>query len=115
MKGALSAALILVLSACAGDREPAVTVSGKTVYHGMGMEEVEVRVSRWDGQGWAVHRSARSGYHGSFIVRLAPGRYRLEAETVLSSSRADDGTTIHGTAEVSVVRARIDQLLVELR
>lgn len=55
-------------------------ITGKTVYAGMAIEEVQVLVLRLDGDQWKESASGRSGYHGSFIVRTNPGMIRLEAK-----------------------------------
>lgn len=56
-----------------------MVITGKTVYAGMAIEEVQVRVLRLDGDRWKESTSGRSGYHGSFIVKTNPGMIRLEA------------------------------------
>ena len=71
--------LLFQLTACGGGADGEVVITGKTVYAGMAIEEVQVRVLRLDEGRWKESASARSGYHGSFIVKAKPGMIRLEA------------------------------------
>jgi hypothetical protein len=113
VKAALLSLLFLLLTACGSGVEPGAPVSGKTVYRGMGIEEAGIRVLRWESGSWVFHHTAKSGYHGSFAVRLAPGRYLLEVRTVLPGAAQQKGE-IRGATEVSVDRARVDRVVIEL-
>jgi hypothetical protein len=72
--------LLFQLPACSWGEVEKVVITGKTVYAGMAIEEVQVRVLRSDGDQWKESASGRSGYHGSFIVKTNPERIRLEAK-----------------------------------
>lgn len=113
LKAALLAGLFFCLVSCASDRKDGVVVSGKTVYRGMGIEEVVIQVLRSEKQSWVPCGTAKSGYHGSFMVRLAAGRYLLQAHTVLPSAagRKDE---IRGMADVTVGRSRVDRIVIQL-
>lgn len=108
-------ACLVFASSCAQDRPDLVKVTGKTVYRNMAIEETRVRALRWhDGQ-WREYASSRSGYHGSFVVRVPPGRYRLEAngEIFLGVRKV----VLEGYAELPDIRPatrRIDRVLIEL-
>ena len=90
-------------------------VSGKTVFRGMGIEGAEV--AAWPlkpGAAGPVDRT-RSGYHGSFLLHLPPGAYRLEARAVVPRGRDDQ--VLRGRLEPVAVPAdarRVDRLVVEL-
>jgi hypothetical protein len=71
--------LLFQLPACGWGGAEQVVITGKTVYAGMAIEEVQVRVLRLDGDRWNESSSGRSGYHGAFIVKTNPGMIRLEA------------------------------------
>ena len=68
------------LAACGGGAEPPVAITGKTVYRGMAIEGVRLRVLRLRGGEWGESASVRSGYHGSFVAKTSPGTIRLEAQ-----------------------------------
>ncbi|GEM_PF-3300052 len=103
--------LLAVAVGCGPPRSGEVTVSGKTVFRGMGVEEVGIRVYR-AGEDEDVART-RSGYHGSFAVRLPPGRYRLEAVGTLPAGRGR--RELRGEAEVKVGDRRVDRVVIPLR
>jgi len=108
--------LPVLLLACAGGKGPVVTVSGKTVYGEMAIEEVQVRAFRESDRGWIEQAAVRSGYHGSFVVDLPPGRYRLEARGRIFSLEREIGLT--GSLEPLEVPAgagRIDRIRIVLR
>ena len=111
---ALLACLVFTPS-CAQGRPDLVEVTGKTVYWNMAIEDIRVRALRWhDGQ-WREYASSRSGYHGSFVVRVPPGRYRLEAngEIFLGVRKV----VLEGYAELPDIRPatrRVDRVLIEL-
>jgi 3-deoxy-D-manno-octulosonate 8-phosphate phosphatase KdsC-like HAD superfamily phosphatase len=71
--------LLFLLPACDWRGAGQVAITGKTVYAGMAIEEVQVRVFRLDGDQWKESGYGRSGYHGSFIVKSNPGTIRLDA------------------------------------
>lgn len=112
----LSVAAALLLLSCAPRTGADATVSGKTVYRGMGVEGVAIEVQRLESGGWVRDAAVRSGYHGSFVARLRPGRYRLSARTGLPAARG--GTVwLLGTLEgldVSPGTRRLDRLVVVL-
>jgi len=69
---AIMVLLLFQLPACDRGGAGQVAITGKTVYAGMAIEEVPVRVLRSDGDQWKETASGRSGYHGSFIVKTNP-------------------------------------------
>lgn len=108
-------AISLLLPACAGGKEPLVTVSGKTAYGEMAIEEVWVRALIQTESGWIEQAVVRSGYHGSFVVDLPPGRYRLEAKGRIFSYGTE--IPLSGSLEPLEVPAgtkRIDRVRIEL-
>ena len=74
----MPALLGLLPTACAERHTTTAVVAGKTVYRGMGVEEVQLEAFALDGRQSDVVATGRSGYHGSFSLRLPPGNYRLE-------------------------------------
>lgn len=115
---ALAAALALAatLGGCQPPAVPGTVVSGKVAYRGMGIEEAEVRARRWEGGAWADAAAIRSGYHGSFALRLPPGRYRLEAQIALPGAR--DPLPLRGVTEgleLAPGAPRVDRVVVELK
>jgi len=116
MRRRLPLLLALLLLACAGGKEPLVTVSGKTAYGEMAIEEVQVRAFRETERGWVEQAAVRSGYHGSFVVDLPPGRYRLEARGRIFSFGKEIG--LSGSLEPLEVppgAGRIDRLRIDLK
>lgn len=110
---------ILLLSmsifACTGGKSPLVVVSGKTVYGKMAIEEVQVRAILATESGWIEQARVRSGYHGTFVVDLSPGRYRLEARGRIFSLGTE--VPLSGTIEDLEVPAgagRIDRVRIDL-
>ena len=93
----------LLLCGCAGRGQP-TSLTGKTVYRGMGVEQVQIVAAAG---GREVGRT-RSGYHGSWRLSLPPGRYLLSA-----TGRAG-AVALTGRLEVEVAPGRRDQLLLEL-
>ncbi|NOY45502.1 MAG: hypothetical protein GXP50_08640 [Deltaproteobacteria bacterium] len=108
--------LLLAIAVAVGCGSPGsgkVTVSGKTVFRAMGIEEVGIRVYRVGQEEVGPVAKARSGYHGSFAVRLPPGRYRLEA---IGTVPAGDGRReLRGEVEVKVGDRRVDRVVIPLR
>jgi hypothetical protein len=112
--------LVLFLSLsgarCAEAPRTGVTVSGKTVYRNMGLEDVPIRVMRREGGQWVDHTAVKSGYHGSFVARLPPGHYILRAVTVLElagkASIALAGE-LRGV-EIPADTRRVDRLVIRL-
>jgi len=96
------------------DSRPTV-VSGKTVYQNLAVEGVQLEVFSAAGGTQPVARG-RSGYHGSFALRLAPGSYHLSA---IGSLPGPEQTTrlLEGTQRLTVVPGtrRLDQVRVELQ
>jgi len=87
----------------------AATVTGKTVFRGMGVEEVRL-IATVDGV--EVART-RSGYHGSFRLALPEGVYELHGSTVLESARGE--VAVSGSIpDLRVGNGRIDRLVLEL-
>ncbi len=109
-------AWLLVLAVVVGCGSPGsgkVTVAGKTVFRAMGIEEVGIRVYRAGQEEAGPVARARSGYHGSFAVRLPPGVYRLVAS---GSVPAGAGRReLWGEAEVKVGDRRVDRVVIPLR
>lgn len=98
--------------ACSAPRSDRVTVSGKTVLDAMGVEEVTVRAFPAEGDGEQPVAETRSGYHGSFALRLAPGAYRLVATGSLPSG---PGTrALRGETRVRVGSGRVDRVVIVL-
>lgn len=92
-----------------------VAITGKTVYAGMAIEEVQVLVLQWDGDHWKESASGRSGYHGSFIVKTNPGTVRLEAKGVIYKDNIRIPLAGRVTAlEVPPGIRRMDRIVIEL-
>ena len=109
------AVLLLVQAAACGRGGDQVAIAGKTVYRGMAIEEVQLRVLRLDGGRWKECAAGRSGYHGSFVVRTDPGRVRLEAsgEIIAGGKRFPlEGRVDMGEIPTDV--RRIDRIVIEL-
>ncbi len=92
-----------------------MVITGKTVYAGMAIEEVQVRVLRLDEGQWKESASARSGYHGSFIVKAKPGMIRLEArgEIFKNNKRIPLAGRITAPEFPSGIR-RMERIVIEL-
>ncbi len=113
----LAAALVLIGAVGCPAREAAVTVSGKTAYGELAVEGVAVTALRREGEAWALAAETRSGYHGSWVLRLPPGTYRLEAEGALP---APGGTTLPLTGALEGLglsggEGRVDRLVIPLQ
>lgn len=107
--------LLMPILACTGGKSPLVAVSGKTVYGEMAIEEVQVRAIRETETGWIEQARVRSGYHGSFVVDLPPGRYRLEARGRIFSFGTE--VPLSGTIdelEIPADAGRIDRVRIDL-
>jgi len=107
--------LLFLLPACDWGGAGQVAITGKTVYAGMAIEEVQVRVLRLDGDQWKESASGRSGYHGSFIVKTDPGRIRLEGRGEIYK----DNKKIPLAGRVTVLEVpsgirRMDRIVIEL-
>jgi len=90
-------------------------VSGKTAYRGMGIEGAEVVAWSLAPEGSAPVDRTRSGYHGSFLLHLPPGTYRLEARALVPKGR--DDLPLQGVlqpVEVPAGASRVDRLVVRL-
>ena len=110
--------LCVVLIAAGCDAESAkTTVSGKVVYQSMAIEGARISVfeNRQGGSGEVA--STRSGYHGSWVLRLSPGAYRLEASASLPQADQAYLPLWGALAGVRVERgrSRLDRLLISLR
>jgi Cd2+/Zn2+-exporting ATPase len=107
--------LVALFSAC--DRRTAgqVVLTGKTVYAGMAIEEVQIRVFRQDGSQWKESTSGRSSYHGSFLVKTKPGRIRLEARGEIYKDKKK--IPLAGRVDLLEVppdTPRVDRIVIEL-
>lgn len=112
---AIMVLLLFQLPACDWGGAGQVVITGKTVYAGMAIEEVQVRVLRLDGDQWEESASGRSGYHGSFIVKTNPGRIRLEARGEIYKDNKKIPLAGRVTAlEVPSGIRRIDRIVIEL-
>ncbi|MDA8121940.1 MAG: hypothetical protein M0Z38_05160 [Deltaproteobacteria bacterium] len=107
--------LLFRLPACGWGGSGQVVITGKTVYAGMAIEEVRVRVLRLDGDHWKESSSGRSGYHGSFIVKTKPGMIRLEARGEIFKDNRKIPLAGRVTAlEVPSDIRRMDRIVIEL-
>ena len=107
--------LLFQLPACGWGGAGQVAITGKTVYAGMAIEEVQVRVLRLDGDQWKETSSGRSGYHGSFIVKTSPGTIRLEARGKIFKNNKEIPLSGRVTAlEVPSGIRRLDRIVIEL-
>jgi hypothetical protein len=112
---AIMVLLLFQLSACDRGGAGQVVVTGKTVYAGMAIEEVQIRVLRLDGDQWKESGSGRSGYHGSFIVKTNPGRIRLEARGKIFKNNKEIPLAGRVSAlEVPSDTRRMDRIVIEL-
>ncbi len=90
-------------------------MSGKTAYRGMGIEGAEVVAWPLAPEGSGPADRTRSGYHGSFLLHLPPGTYRLEARALVPKGR--DDLPLRGAlqpVEVPAGTSRVDRLVVQL-
>lgn len=107
--------LLLQMTACSGGAAAPVVITGKTVYQGMAIEEVRVRVLRLQGNEWEEFASVRSGYHGSFIVKTNPGMVRLEAKgEIYKDNRKIPLAGRIAVLEVSSGIRRVERVVIEL-
>ncbi|MEK6697286.1 MAG: hypothetical protein AABY98_09080 [Candidatus Deferrimicrobiota bacterium] len=107
--------LLFLLPACDWRGAGQVVLTGKTVYAGMAIEEVQVRVLRLDGDQWKESASGRSGYHGSFIVKTNPGRIRLEARgEIFRNNKKIPLAGRVNVLEVPPGTPRMDRIVIEL-
>ena len=107
--------LLFQLTACGGGEEEQVVITGKTVYAGMAIEEVQVRVFRLHEGQWKESASGRSGYHGLFIVKAKRGMIRLEArgEIFRNNKKIPLAGRITAPEVPSGIR-RMDRIVIEL-
>ncbi len=113
----LLALLSLLLCGCEGGSERAgdrVTVSGKTIYKDMAVEEVSIHALRMEDGKWLEAGRTKSKYHGSFRLDLAPGRYKLEATGTLPGPMETLLTGALPQLEVPSGQDRLDQVVIEL-
>jgi len=107
--------LLFLVAACGGGAEGKVVITGKTVYAGMAIEEVQVRVFRLDGGQWKEAGSGRSGSHGSFIVKAKQGMIRLEARGEIFRNNKKIPLAGRVTAlEVPSGTRRMDRVVIDL-
>jgi hypothetical protein len=112
---AIMVLLLFQLPACGWGGAGQVVITGKTVYAGMAIEEVQVLVLRLDGDRWKESASGRSGYHGSFIVKTNPGMIRLEARGEIFKDNKKIPLAGRVTAlEVPSNIRRMDRIVIEL-
>jgi len=112
----LAAALLLLCTVGCAGRDTSVTVSGKTAYGELAVEGAVVTALRLEAGAWTAAAATRSGYHGSWVLRLPPGAYRLEAEGSLPAAGGAT-LTLSGVRTGVVVAAgqgRVDRLLIPL-
>jgi hypothetical protein len=107
--------LLLLLAASAppafsgeADRGNAALVTGKLVYNGMGIEDAEIVAT----SGGRPIARTKSGYHGSFLLRLPPGIYELSSETELPNGKAVSGSIERLVVDPGI--PRIDRLVILL-
>lgn len=112
----LAVALLLLWVAGCLPRETSVTVSGKTAYGDLAVEGAAVSALRLEAGVGTPVGSTRSGYHGSWILRLPPGTYRLEAEGSLPAAGggALSLSGVLGRVHVAGDEGRVDRLLISL-
>jgi hypothetical protein len=107
--------LLFQLSACGWGDKGQVAITGKTVYAGMAIEEVQVQVLRLEGGRWKESASGRSGYHGSFIVKAYPGVVRLEGRgEICKDNKKIPLAGRVATLEVPSGIRRMDRIVIEL-
>ena len=103
---------------CACRPAPAgtVTVTGKTVYQNMALEDAQITIYRREGSSWKFCSDTRSGYHGTFRVHIPAGRYQLAASKTIRMGSRD--IYLEGALKELVIEepgGRIDQLLIVLK
>ncbi len=107
--------LVAVLGCDPSSPRPAA-VAGKVAYRGMGIEEARLAADRRGPAGWEpAGITGRSGYHGSFLLHLPAGTWRIRATADLADG--PDTRTVRGaTGPVTVGpdTRRIDRVVVEL-
>lgn len=113
-----AAALVLwalLAVACGPPESRTAVVSGKTVYQNFAVEDVRLEVFSAAGGAHPVTRG-RSGYHGSFALRLAPGDYQLTATGSLPGPE-QTARILEGNRRLTVPPGtrRVDQVRVELK
>lgn len=117
-RGMLSLACVAAGLAAVGCEMAAsgVTVSGKVAYRGMAIEGAEISVFQVRGGSSRGVASTRSGYHGSWVLRLSPGTYRLEATALLPRAGEAPLSLVGALPGVRVTRgvSRLDRLLIPL-
>ncbi|PLX42149.1 MAG: hypothetical protein C0609_09940 [Deltaproteobacteria bacterium] len=98
----LAAFLAFSIWASAGET---VTVSGKTIFEGMGVEEVRILA-----EGGGMKKEFKSTYHGTFRVELPPGVYTLKARGALPGLELAGDKSI----EVKGGERRLDRVTIPL-
>lgn len=91
-------------------------MAGKVAYRGMAIEGARLSVfPAREGSSREV-AATRSGYHGSWVLRLSPGSYRLEASASLPKAGQAPLALSGALAGVRVEPggARVDGLLIPL-
>lgn len=108
-------ACLFLLPSCAKNGPDLVKITGKTVYGEMAIEETTVRALRWEEGRWREQAATKSGYHGSFVLLVPPGRYRLEANGEIP--RGPSMIALKGDAGLLDIQrgvGRVDRILIEL-
>jgi hypothetical protein len=82
----------------------------------MAVEDVRLAALPVATPGGAAIAHGKSGYHGSFVLRLLPGHYRIEGRGGLPQRGGPDRVlTGHVVIEVPDGAARIDRVILKLR
>lgn len=108
--------VIIFLSGCHPSPRDLTVVSGKTVYGDLALEDVHIRIHRWEEAGWNYLSDSRSGYHGSFRLHLPTGTYRITASKTIRVGQ--DQVIVTGVLDVLEVKnstRRIDQVVLMMR
>ncbi len=113
--GAVLLSGLILVAACERADPKHASITGKTVYAGMGIEEVPIRALRWNGDRWEEIAVGRSTYHGAFVLRVPPGTYRIEARGTIPMHRKNIPVA-GGTDRIEVPPGirRIDRVRIEL-
>jgi hypothetical protein len=106
----------MLLASCHPSPRSLTVVTGKTVYGDLALEAVSLEVHRWSEAGWNYYSDSRSGYHGSFRLHLAAGKYMITARTSIREGEKE--VALVGDLSTLVVKEgerRIDRVVIEMR
>jgi hypothetical protein len=105
-------AALFALAACHPFTPGTAQVNGVVECAGAGVESATVSAAPMDGESVAA-AATTSGYHGAFVLRLAPGRWRLRGNAVL---RGERDRPARGEVEIEVPAGvrRIDRVTIRL-